>query len=123
MTGISPWEFCEFMNELHLLLGTWASGVLLLPPAMGGCYGWLLWVVAMGGCYGWCVASTPLSNPCGFEPSRVLISGATSFIFHSDPRGGPPDIIHHTGIEVRTTCEMLKNKAEAKNTSATKPGA
>ena len=20
---------------------------------MGGCYGWLLWVVAMGGCYGW----------------------------------------------------------------------
>ena len=21
--------------------------------SMGGCYGWLLWVVAMGGCYGW----------------------------------------------------------------------
>ena len=20
---------------------------------MGGCYGWLLWVIAMGGCYGW----------------------------------------------------------------------
>ena len=30
-----------------------------------------------------------MSNPCGFEPSRVQIPGATSFIFHSDPRGPP----------------------------------
>ena len=65
--------------------------------AMGGCYGWLLWVVAMGGCYGWYIASTPLSTPCGFEPSRVRIPGATSIIFYSDPRGGPPNINERRG--------------------------
>ena len=35
-----------------------------VPPsaeAMGGCYGWLLWVVAMGGCYGWLLCLSLMS--------------------------------------------------------------
>ena len=40
---------------------------------MGGCYGWLLWVVAMGGCYGWMLigACNPMLRPI-HTPSGVM---------------------------------------------------
>ena len=40
---------------------------------MGGCYGWLLWVVAMGGCYGWMlwVDADWCLQPNGMPHSRL----------------------------------------------------
>ena len=38
---------------------------------MGGCYGWLLWVVAMGGCYGWMLIGA--CNPMACMHARFLV--------------------------------------------------
>ena len=37
-------------------------GWLLWVVAMCGCYVWLLWVVAMGGCYGWLLGRRALAE-------------------------------------------------------------
>ena len=41
----------------------------LSTVAMGGCYGWLLWVVAMGGCYGW-LLWVVAACPCAWDADR-----------------------------------------------------
>ena len=58
----------------------------MVPRALGGCYGWLLWVVAMGGCqivpralggcYGW-LLWVDVMGGCQMVPRALSISWCT----------------------------------------------